>query len=198
MLDHLLSAAAPLRRLQSQAARTLSRAGLDADRATIAGAVAGVLSGLALGVGAQTAGLALLLVSAGLDATDGTIAREFGTASALGGVLDLSADRLVEAAVLVGIAWQRPELYLPALLLACSWYVNITVFLAVGAALERRGPKLIEYPPGLLERTEAIIFFVLLALLRPLGPVLCYLFTALEILTGVQRLRFGWRRLSVS
>lgn len=198
MLDSLLSTVAPVRRLQSQAAQSLFRAGLKADRATIAGALAGVLAGVAFGLGALATGLALLLVSAALDATDGTIARECGTPSAFGGVLDLSADRLVEVAVLVGIAWGRPELYLPALVLACSWYVNITVFLAVGAALERRGPKLIEYPPGLLERTEAIIFFVVLALLRTPGPGLCYFFTALEILTGAQRLQFGWRRLRQS
>jgi len=68
----------------------------------------------------------------------------------------------------------------------------------VGAALERRGPKLIDYPPGILERTEALIFFVILAaiqsvpFLRPLGPMLCYAMAALEVATAVQRLRFGW------
>ncbi len=93
------------------------------------------------------------------------------------------------------------ELHFPALMLVGSWYVNITVFLAVGAALDRRGPKLIEYPPGILERTEALIFFAVLAIVeqaaivRPLGPLLCYLFTAMEIATGIQRLRFGYRML---
>ncbi|MGH7864995.1 MAG: hypothetical protein ACREQB_08395 [Candidatus Binataceae bacterium] len=76
----------------------------------------------------------------------------------MGGVLDLVGDRVVETAVIIGIAWTRPELYLPALVLVGTWYVNITVFLAVGAALERRGPKLIVYPPGILERSEALIF----------------------------------------
>jgi hypothetical protein len=83
------------------------------------------------------------------------------------------------------------------LLLVGSWYVNITIFLAVGAALEHHGPKLIDYPPGILERSEALIFFVVLAiveaspLLRPLGPILCYAMTALEIATGAQRLMYG-------
>ena len=83
-----------------------------------------------------------------------------------------------------------------------SWYVNITVFLAVGAALERRGPKLIDYPPGILERTEALIFFALLAAveqsaaLRSLGPWLCYALGVMEIATAIQRLRFGYRMLS--
>ena len=79
--------------------------------------------------------------------------------------------------------------------------MNITIFLAVGAALEGPGKKLIEYPPGILERSEALIFFVVLAIvesapiLRPLGPYLCYAMTAMEIATGAQRLMFGIRML---
>ena len=107
-------------------------------------------------------GIALLALSAAFDAIDGTIARECAAPSALGGVFDLVSDRVVETAVIIGIAWGHSELYFPALVLVGSWYVNITVFLAVGAALERHGPKLIEYPPGILERTEALVFFVIL------------------------------------
>lgn len=138
----------------------------------------------------------MLALSAALDAIDGTIARDYGGGSSLlGGVLDLSSDRLVEAAVIVGIAWPRPELHRAAFVLVASWYLNITIFLAVGAALERGGPKLIEYPPGILERTEALIFFAILAIARPAGPILCYLFAALELVTGAQRFVFGWNKL---
>jgi len=69
------------------------------------------------------------------------------------------------------------------------------VFLAVGAALERRGPKLIVYPPGILERSETLIFFVALAVVTPIGALLCYAFTALELVTAAQRLMFGMREL---
>jgi archaetidylinositol phosphate synthase len=142
-----------------------------------------------------------LAVSAAFDALDGTIARECAAPSAIGGVLDLSADRVVEACVIVGIAWRDAALYFPALILVATWYVNITIFLAVGAALEGPSAKLIEYPPGILERTEAIIFFVVLGLLettaitRPLGPIICYAMAALEVATGAQRLQFGLRKL---
>src|SRR6267142_2295637 len=76
---------------------------------------------------------------------------------------------------------------------------NVATMLALGAALERRGPKLIDYPPGILERTEAIIFFAVLAIVeataitRPIGPILAYAMTALEVATGAQRLMFGIR-----
>lgn len=191
-----MAATPALRRLQSAAARALYGAGLSADLATALGAAAGVAAGIAFGAGAAGFGIAMLALSAALDAIDGTIARDYGGGSSLlGGVLDLSSDRLVEAAVIVGIAWPRPELHRAAFVLVASWYLNITIFLAVGAALERGGPKLIEYPPGILERTEALIFFAILAIARPAGPILCYLFAALELVTGAQRFVFGWNKL---
>jgi len=202
MLDSLMGAIPAVRRIQSLGARALYRAGLDADQATIAGAAFGIVAAIAFGAGALRLGLIALAISAALDALDGTIAREYAAPSAIGGVFDLSSDRLVEIAVLIGIAWRRPEVYFPAFVLVGSWYVNITVFLAVGAALEGRGPKLIDYPPGILERTEALIFFALLAAveqsaaLRSLGPWLCYALTVMEIATAIQRLRFGHRMLS--
>jgi CDP-diacylglycerol--glycerol-3-phosphate 3-phosphatidyltransferase len=195
MLDAKLGESHAVRRIQSRAAALLAAIGLSANGATIIAAVVGVASGVAFALESILWGLVLLAVSAALDALDGTLAREHGAPTLLGGILDLTADRVVETAVIVGIAWQRPELYFPALLLVGSWYVNITVFLAVGAALERRGPKIIDYPPGILERTEALIFFAVLALIPPIGPLLCYAFAALEVVTGVQRLMFGMRML---
>ncbi|HVN64445.1 MAG TPA: CDP-alcohol phosphatidyltransferase family protein, partial [Candidatus Binataceae bacterium] len=194
MLDSILSANSGVRRIQSQAARVLFRLGIGATAATIAGLAIGAAAGIAFGRGATLWGIAMLLLSAALDGIDGTIARECAMPTALGGVLDLCSDRIVETAVIVGIVWHESALYFPALLLVGSWYVNITVFLAVGAALERRGPKLIEYPPGILERTEAIIFFIVLAVAlaspipREIAVTLCYAMTLLEIATGTQRL----------
>jgi len=201
MLDSVLSATPDVRNMQSRIARLLFRVGVSANVATMLALVAGIVSGIAFARTAVMLGLIALAVSAGLDAIDGTIARECATPSILGGVLDLTTDRVVEIFVIVGIAWRDPALYFPALVLVGSWYVNITVFLAVGAALERRGPKLIDYPPGILERTEAIIFFAVLAIVeataitRPLGPILAYAMTALEVATGAQRLMFGVRLL---
>ena len=201
MLDSILGANPDIRSAQSRCAHFLFRMGIGANAATISALLVGIAAGIAFGRGDVMIGLVALGLSALLDGVDGTIARECAAPSALGGVLDLTSDRVVETFVIVGIAWREPALYFPALLLLGSWYVNITVFLAVGAALERRGPKLIDYPPGILERTEAIIFFAVLAIVettaitRPLGPILCYAMTALEVVTGAQRLMFGMRML---
>lgn len=201
MLDSIFAANPDIKRVQSRCARALFRAGISANTATVLAALAGIFSGIAFARADVTLAIVSLAISAAFDSLDGTIAREFAAPSAIGGVLDLSADRIVEACVIVGIAWRDPALYFPALVLVATWYVNITIFLAVGAALEGPGAKLIEYPPGILERTEAIIFFIVLGLLeatqitRPIGPVLCYVMATLEIVTGAQRLLFGLRML---
>jgi archaetidylinositol phosphate synthase len=201
MLDTIFGANPDLKRAQSRCARALFSAGISANVATILAALAGIVSGIAFARAQLTFAIVALTISAAFDALDGTIARECAAPSRLGGVLDLSADRFVEACVIVGIAWRDPALYFPALVLVATWYVNITIFLSVGAALEGPSAKLIEYPPGILERTEAIIFFIVLGLieampiLRPIGPLLCYAMAALEIVTGAQRLLFGLRML---
>lgn len=206
MLDSILGATPAIRGIQSAGARALHSIGVSADAATIAAAIVGVMAGVAFAIGQTAIGILLLAVSAILDALDGTIAREFTpdskrSPSLFGGVMDLSFDRVVEAAVIIGIVWRHSELDFYALLLVASWYINITIFLAVGAAMEREGPKLIDYPPGILERTEALIFFAMLALVessrytRWVGPQLCLAMTALEIVTGAQRFMFGRRHL---
>jgi archaetidylinositol phosphate synthase len=197
MLDTILGRNPALRAAQSRAARELDASGITANLATAAGLVAGLLAGLCFGAGWRNSGILILGISAALDALDGTLAREHGSPTPLGGIFDLCADRLVEIAVLIGLVWPYPTLYFPALILAGSWYLNITVFLATGAATpaisqEPRSPeKLIAYPPGLVERTEAIIFFVILAITPRAGVVLCYGYAMLEIFTAVQRLRFA-------
>jgi phosphatidylglycerophosphate synthase len=201
MLDTIFGANPDFKRVQSRSARALFRIGVSANVATILAALFGIASGIAFARNDVVIAVVALLFSAALDALDGTIARECAAASPVGGVLDLSADRVVEACVIIGIAWRHPGMYFPALVLVATWYVNITVFLAVGAALEGPGAKLIEYPPGILERTEAIIFFIVLGVLmatpltRAVGPLLCYAMAALEVVTGTQRLLFGLGKL---
>ena len=80
-------------------------------------------------------------------------------------------------------------------MLACTWYVNLCVFLAVGAASER-GEKVIFYPPGLLERTEALLFAFAVVAAPSLAPAAGYLYAALGLITAAQRFRYGRRALA--
>jgi len=110
-------------------------------------------------------------------------------------VLDLVCDRIVEAAVLLGIALPHPYLHVPALVLAATWYVNLCVFLAVGAASERQREKVIVYSPGLVERGEAIFFATFAGLWPQWAAPVAYLYAALEVLTAAQRFLAGRREL---
>ena len=185
---------AALRRVQSNAARILYRTGIRANWATTIGGVLGILAGIVFARGEIVMGIIALALSGGLDAVDGAIAREFETTTRLGGILDLTMDRMVEVAVLLGLIWQHSALDFAAAVVLATWYVNITVFMATGAALGG-DEKPIHYPPGLVERTEALVFFVLLAIAAPLRAYICYAYAALEAFTAMQRMAYAWRHL---
>jgi archaetidylinositol phosphate synthase len=197
MLDSLMAQRPALRSLQSSMAQVLYLSGIRANQATIIAGVLGVTAGVLFARSHLALGIFALGFSGILDAVDGTIAREFEAATPLGGVLDLTLDRIVEAVVLLGLIWQHSELQLPAAVVLATWYVNITVFMATGAALGA-SEKLIHYPPGLVERTEALIFFVLLALAPIWGAYLCYAYAGLEAATVAQRLTYALPSLGVS
>src|SRR5436190_2223416 len=164
MLDSLLTrpGSTPAALLDALA-RRLGAAGVAADVLTHAALACGVGAGALFWL---DRGCLALAVSGLLDAVDGRVARLGPGPTPWGGVLDLTFDRVVEAAVLLGIAVPRPHLHLPALVLAATWYVNLCVFLAVGAASERHPAKVIHYPPGLLERSEGLVLSLIVVALR--------------------------------
>jgi len=176
-------------------ARRLLAAGCTPGALTHAALFSGVASGVLFWLDRSWLALLVLCVSGALDAVDGRVARLGPGATPWGGVLDLTFDRIVEAAVLLGIAVPRPELHLPALVLATTWYVNLCVFLAVGAASERHPTKLVHYPPGILERGEALVFATLAVALPRGAGAAAYVYAALGVLTAAQRFRYGRRLL---
>jgi phosphatidylglycerophosphate synthase len=197
MLDTWLSrpGSASNAALDALAARFVAR-GIGADALTGIALAAGVGAGALFALDHGWLGLAALAGSGLLDAVDGRVARLGTGATPWGGVLDLTFDRVVEAAVVLGIAVPRPSLHVPALVLVATWYVNLCVFLAVGAASERRTVKVVYYPPGLLERSEGLLFALAVVARPTLAPAAAYVYAALEVLTAVQRLRWGRRALA--
>jgi archaetidylinositol phosphate synthase len=176
-------------------ARALVRAGVAPNTLTYVALAAGVAAGDLFYLGRHRLAFAVLLVSGLCDAVDGRVARLGPGATPWGGVLDLTADRIVEVAVLLGIALPHRQLHRPALVLAGTWYVNLCVFLAVGAASTARRDKLIAYPPGLLERSEGLLFAFAVVVRPRFAAAATYLYAALGVVTAAQRLWYARRAL---
>jgi len=196
MLDTLLNRpdSASARALDGLA-RALVRSGVTPNGLSYAALLLGLIAAAFFYIDRGWWAFLVLLASGLLDAVDGRVARLGPGSTPWGGVLDLTFDRIVEASVLLGIALPHPEYHVPALVLACTWYVNLCVFLAVGAASERHSEKVIFYPPGLLERTEALVFAFVVVLTPRLVPAAGYAYAALELVTAYQRFRHGRRAL---
>jgi len=179
----------------SDAARWLHRAGVTPNRLSHAALACGVAAGVLFYLDHGWLAYAVVLLSGACDAVDGRVARLGDGSTPWGGVLDLTFDRIVEVSVLLGIAVPRPDLHLPALVLATTWYVNLCVFLAVGAASSGQSEKIIHYPPGLLERGEALVFAFIAVALPSLAAAAAYVYAALGVVTAAQRFRYGRRAL---
>jgi archaetidylinositol phosphate synthase len=177
------------------AAQRLVRQGVAPNSLSYAALTLGLTAGWLFLLGHRKPALLMLVLSGLIDAIDGRVARLGPGATPWGGVLDLTFDRLVEVAVLLGIALPKKQWHLPALILACTWYVNLCVFLAVGAASETRSEKVIHYPPGLVERTDGLLFALIIVFAPRFAPVALYAYAGLELATAAQRFLYGRRAL---
>lgn len=153
------------------------------------------LTALALGLGVipclmlniPFAAVSLLLASGYLDTLDGSLARATASSSAKGTVLDIICDRIVEFGIILGLYLADPERGLICLSMIGSILICVTSFLVVGIFIENRSEKGFHYSPGLMERTEAFIFFALMILLPEYFTFLGWSFTLLVTLTGLIR-----------
>lgn len=84
--------------------RLLVWLGISANAVTVFSLVLAVLAAVAIALGHLGLGAAIACAAALADAVDGIVARESGTTSALGKVLDTTVDRYVDALLLGGLA----------------------------------------------------------------------------------------------
>ncbi len=132
----------------------------------------------------------LLIITGYLDILDGSVARAVGYPSSIGAVLDIVSDRIVEFSVIVGLFAVDPvSRGLICLLMSGSVLICITSFLVVGIFVPNTGEKSFHYSPGLMERSEAFLFFGLMMLFPSLFMWLGILFVVLVALTAVIRVK---------
>ena len=148
--------------------RGLIRLGITADGLTFLGLVIAVVVGVLAATGHLVwAGLALIL-SAPMDALDGTVARLSGVTSKFGAFWDSTVDRYSEASVLVGVMFYGLSLH-------DDWIISLP-FVAMWGSLmvsytRSRAEALgVDCKVGILTRLERVVITVAMLLLDPLWP----------------------------
>lgn len=185
MLDtHCRKYIQPLIRVGADLAMKL---GLSANGVTIIAMLLGVFSGVLVALGFNILAVLILWLSGYLDAVDGTIARKTKSSSSFGTVMDITFDRMVEGAVILGVAYKYSEFSFISLVLAVSIIISMTIFLTTGPLAENKGEKTFYYQAGLAERTEGFLMLSLMMLLKENAGIVINIFTAMVLFTAFQR-----------
>lgn len=174
-------------------ASAMARAGISANLITLAALVPAAAACYFISAEAYAAALAMIVLNRLLDGLDGMVARMNGP-SALGGYLDILADFAFYVAVPVGFGLAAPENLQPAMLLVAAFTLTGISFLAYAATAANaqitdgaHGPKAFLYSTGLMEGGETILFFAVFCLAPGYFAALAYIFSALCIVTVLQR-----------
>jgi phosphatidylglycerophosphate synthase len=194
MLDGMMRGVidAPL----DQGGRWLAARGASADAVTLAGLLLGLTAAGLIWAGWSGLVVALvLLVSRLADGLDGAVARARGKTD-FGGYLDIVADFTFYGAVPLAFVLRDPGGNgVPGAFLLFSFYVNSATFLGYAILAEKRGlqtrsrgEKSLYFTAGLMEGTETILAFLILALWPGLFPPLAWVFGALCLVTAAARL----------
>ncbi|NLX35284.1 MAG: CDP-alcohol phosphatidyltransferase family protein [Chloroflexi bacterium] len=130
------------RGLLDPVSRGLCSIGIKANTVTLLGGLFNIVVGVVIAFGRLPLGGALLILAAGFDALDGSMARQLGRPTRFGAFLDSTLDRVSEIAIFGGLLWhymaQGQALYvlLSFLALAGSVLVSYTRARAEGLDIE--------------------------------------------------------------
>jgi CDP-diacylglycerol--glycerol-3-phosphate 3-phosphatidyltransferase len=140
------------------------RLGIPAHAVTIASLVVTIGASVALGAGLFGVGGWVLLLAFALDAWDGILARQTGTASVEGEFLDAIVDRYNDLIVFLGLLWYYRGEPLPSLLAALA-LIGSTLTSYTRAKGEACG---VDPNVGSMQRHERALYLGLGTLLAPL------------------------------
>ena len=125
------------------------RIGISANALTVVGMLVGVTAALLVLNDHAIVGVAVLWLSGLIDAADGTLAR-LTKPSAIGAILDITFDRVVEVAMIVALACIYPDARFALVILAGIIAIAMSLFLSIGAAVANQSIKSFHYAPGLV------------------------------------------------
>ena len=135
----------------------------------------------------------LMALSFFLDVLDGALAR-IEKPTTFGGILDIFSDRTVEVLIIISIiSVDQSNLMWPGIISLGSMILCITMFLLVGGAVKAKDleemKKVIYYRAGLMERSETLLFLIVITILIPWRVILLWVFAFMILLTALLRLR---------
>ncbi|WP_137112485.1 CDP-alcohol phosphatidyltransferase family protein [Rhodobacter sp. SY28-1] len=199
MLDGLMRGVidAPL----NESGRWLAARGASANTVTLAGLALGLAAAGLIAAGWSGVWVALVLLASRLaDGLDGAVARARGKTD-FGGFLDIVCDFAFYGAVPLAFVLHDPSANgVAGAFLLFSFYVNAATFLGYAILAEKkgletrsRGEKSLYFTAGLMEGTETILFFVILALWPALFAPLAWVFGVLCLLTATARVLLAAR-----
>lgn len=160
---------------------------LSANKLTLIGLLIGIAIWPLLAMHCRVLATLSLLLTGLFDVIDGEFARLTSQSSPFGAALDIVSDRVVELSVVLGLFAYTHQPWL-CLGLLSSILVCVTSFLIVGVFSDKDSNKSFYYSPGIMERAEAFIFFLLMIWLPEYFLVLAIGFIILTMLTAVIRM----------
>lgn len=199
MLDGMMRGVidAPL----NQSGRWLAARGASADAVTLAGLALGLAAAGLIWAGFAGLWVALVLLGSRLaDGLDGAVARARGKTD-FGGYLDIVCDFAFYGAVPLAFVLRDPGANgVAGAALLFSFYVNAATFLGYAILAEKRGlktrargEKSLYFTAGLMEGTETILAFLVLAFWPGLFVPLAWTFGALCLITATARVALAVR-----
>lgn len=156
---------------------------------TIFAGVAAVISAMFLVIGSKFIAVVFLLLSAYFDILDGSIARAHQKDQPFGAVVDIVMDRFVEFTIIFALFAVSPvHRGSLCMLMMGSVLICVTTFLISGIFTANNSEKSFHYSPGLMERTEAFIFFTAMMLFPQAFSYLAWAFILLVGYTAARRI----------
>jgi phosphatidylglycerophosphate synthase len=182
------------------AAKKLARLGISPNAMTSIGLGFAAICFLALVQQYYYLALTALIINRLCDGLDGPIARAYEDASKahnkhFGAYYDIVSDFILYGGFPLFFALGEPSQLLPATVLLFSFILAGISFLGYAVIAEKlkltteaQGKKGFYYMAGLMEGTETITFFIVMALFPNLFGILAFIFSGLCILTMIGRL----------
>lgn len=169
-------------------ANFLVKLNLTANKVTIIALLLGILTSIFIYIDMNILAVITLWVSGYLDAVDGAIARKTKTTSLFGTLMDITSDRIVETSMVFILAMKYSDARINFIVLLICIIISMTIFLTVGALVEKKGMKSFYYQAGVAERSEGFLMFSLMILFPTYIIAFTNLFSAIIFITIIQRI----------